>query len=289
MRGLAEARCPECGCRYEWDELVNREKWVHPFLFEHHPKREYRSFWQTISGGWRPLAFWSSVRPSHAPAPRRLIRYWILTFGSLLLINVALTLVVEYTFPPTFRWAANTPHQANLGPLIALWNQWINCLISNIALRGLAIFTFVMMLWPWLTLAALLVFQISMSRARIRAVHVLRCVIYCADVQLTIAFVALLCSPAILSEPNRFINPNVTLVDYLLSAAWIIAYLIIIGRLMIAYILYLHFSHPVSVVLTAQLMAALFFFVIVNYGLGINAFENVFFGLNDWLYRLHIA
>ena len=36
-------------------------------------------------------------------------------------------------------------------------------------------------LWPWLTFLSLMVFRISMRRARVKSVHVLRCVLYSAD------------------------------------------------------------------------------------------------------------
>jgi hypothetical protein len=282
MRGLAEPRCPECGCRYEWNELLNRDKWVHPYLFEHHPERKFRSFWKTILNGWRPVAFWTSVRPSHEPAPRRLILYWLLSFVPLLLVTIALAVAIAIVFKPNFGWRADVPSL----PADA-WNLWIDCLIFNSALRALTVFTFVMMLWPWLTMAALLVFQISMQKARIRGVHVLRCVIYSADIQLTIALLVLACTPLILSEPGG-INQTFTPLDYALWVVCDAAYLFIIARLMIAYVLYLHFSHPVSVVLVSQVIAALLFSAFVIFGLGINIFEGVFFGLNNWLYRLHI-
>jgi hypothetical protein len=36
--------------------------------------------------------------------------------------------------------------------------------------------------WAWLTFAAMLIFRISMRRARVRPVHALRCVVYSSDV-----------------------------------------------------------------------------------------------------------
>jgi len=40
------------------------------------------------------------------------------------------------------------------------------------------------MAWPWLTFAALMIFQASMRRAKVQRSHVLRCVIYSADLSI---------------------------------------------------------------------------------------------------------
>src|SRR4051794_2250110 len=65
LRGLAAAvpdapRCPECGYRFEWAELLVARQHRHPYLFEQHPERNARSFLRTLLGGLRPARFWSS-------------------------------------------------------------------------------------------------------------------------------------------------------------------------------------------------------------------------------------
>ena len=44
LRGLADARCPECGARFTWRELLDPALRIHPYLFEHHPNRASHSF-----------------------------------------------------------------------------------------------------------------------------------------------------------------------------------------------------------------------------------------------------
>ena len=51
LRGLSEPRCPECGYRFDWDALLDPTKRLHPYLFEHHPERNVRSFVRTFLGG----------------------------------------------------------------------------------------------------------------------------------------------------------------------------------------------------------------------------------------------
>ena len=78
LRGQAEPRCPECGYRFEWPQLLDPELKRHPYLFEHHPRRNVRSFVRTLVGGFLPRRFWRSLRPSQPSAPRRLVLYWVL-------------------------------------------------------------------------------------------------------------------------------------------------------------------------------------------------------------------
>ena len=78
LRGQPEPRCPECGYRFEWPQLPDPALKRHPYLFEHHPRRNVRSFVRTLLGGVLPRRFWRSLRPSQPSAPRRLVLYWVL-------------------------------------------------------------------------------------------------------------------------------------------------------------------------------------------------------------------
>src|SRR5206468_1928546 len=49
--------------------------------------------------------------------------------------------------------------------------------------------------WPWLTFFALMIFRFSMSRARVRTIHVLRCVLYSYDVVLWAGVILLVVLP----------------------------------------------------------------------------------------------
>src|SRR3954470_19199054 len=79
LRGLREPRCPECGYRFRWADLTDPARRVHPYLFEHHPERNWRSFWQTALGGLRPVRFWTSLVPTQPQRSFRMILYWVLT------------------------------------------------------------------------------------------------------------------------------------------------------------------------------------------------------------------
>src|SRR5260221_14069848 len=71
LRGLTEPRCPECGYRFEWKVLADAKTHLHPYLFEHHPEGNFRSFWQTAWGGLRPWRFWRELHAAQASRPGR--------------------------------------------------------------------------------------------------------------------------------------------------------------------------------------------------------------------------
>ena len=42
LRGLVDPRCPECGYRFNWPELLDPTLRRHEYLFEHHPRHKFR-------------------------------------------------------------------------------------------------------------------------------------------------------------------------------------------------------------------------------------------------------
>src|SRR6266571_1071740 len=75
LRGLSEPRCPECGYRFEWAELLNVDGTRHPFLFEHYPKNNVWSFCRTFLATTFPRKFWRTVTPTQPVKVRRLLIY----------------------------------------------------------------------------------------------------------------------------------------------------------------------------------------------------------------------
>src|SRR3954468_9334459 len=76
LRGLVEPRCPECGHTFDWQDILNAGLHIHPYLFEHHPRHNVRSFFRTLLGSALPQQFWHTLKTTHRPIPRRLLRYW---------------------------------------------------------------------------------------------------------------------------------------------------------------------------------------------------------------------
>jgi hypothetical protein len=134
-------------------------------------------------------------------------------------------------------------------PRLATW-------VASYDIRGGATVLVALMClaWPWLTLAALLVFQVSLRRARLRSSHVLRCVLYSGDVVFWLAPpVALMALSVwfwgIWPPPNP------------LGGAWPLVpagvMLLLNYRLLNAYGRYLRFDHAAATVAASQVMVGL--------------------------------
>jgi hypothetical protein len=107
--------------------------------------------------------------------------------------------------------------------------------------------------WPWLTLAALMIFRASMRRATVRTVHVLRCTLYCCDAAPWLALgVAMLVPPMVAYlDWGRYIGwDDLAVAAPLFAAAttW---------RLSAAYRHYLQFDHPFETAVASQVIVLL--------------------------------
>ncbi len=103
----------------------------------------------------------------------------------------------------------------------------------------------VVLLWPWITLLALMIFQASMRRAKIKAIHVVRCVVYGCDFALLALTVLMGCF--YLSHDEQL-----CLFVALICCAPVATY-----RLTMAYKYYLRFDHPGWTIVASQLVVAL--------------------------------
>lgn len=83
LRGLTEARCPECGLRFEWDGVLERAAGsLDHVLFERQWRtRPLRSFVGTVARTLVPWRFWPglarSSRPSVLPLGVLLLLVWL--------------------------------------------------------------------------------------------------------------------------------------------------------------------------------------------------------------------
>jgi hypothetical protein len=180
--GQAEPRCPECGYRFSWHELLRARQYRHPYLFEHHGRP--RSFVRTLVAGLSPRRFWSSLNAGHAIHAPRLAAYALvsslmvaLTASAGLFAAKALT---TYQQDKLLSWRTTATRRPYVTPTFdVIFRDAADTLRDPTGLYRLLLL--VCLLWPWATLAVLLVFQTSMRRARIRPGHVVRCVVYSGD------------------------------------------------------------------------------------------------------------
>lgn len=214
LRGLQQPRCPECGFTFSWDQLLHAERDRHPYLFEHQPRHNLRSLWKTYWTDCRPRRFWSQLSPVHPVKVRRLLLYWVLANVGLLVAVLAspsqqawqlyrLTQLIRRSlvYVPSTGMYVRRGMPLSSGNYIspATVYAWAPPVLSWQFLRLCFTYKFenatdwaalTVMVWPWLTLAALLIFQASMRRVKIRMVHMLRLAIYGCDFSLLVVLAA---------------------------------------------------------------------------------------------------
>lgn len=136
---------------------------------------------------------------------------------------------------------------------------------SSDAPRRLVPLVVLYLAWPWATMGVLQIFSASMRKARVRKTHVLRCIIYSADIAAWAAILAL----------------TLTLTGFAAGAVlgyrWIASYLpwfsvgslllfVAIGfwyRLGTAYRTYLKFDHPFLTIVSSQIIVFLAFLYLI--------------------------
>jgi hypothetical protein len=120
-------------------------------------------------------------------------------------------------------------------------------------------------LWAAATCGSLMVFRLSMRRARIKPVHVVRCVVYSFDPLFWAGLVGLLLATAAvlidLFAVATFAYLLALTAVMLISVTGLWLAVTVVYRLWTAYRLYLRFEHALLTVLASQLIAAL---VMVN-------------------------
>ena len=113
--------------------------------------------------------------------------------------------------------------------------------------------------WPWLTFVTLLLFGISMRRARVRRIHVLRCCLYSADILVWMGLILLGTLAIIIIVPSSP-GPGSLLRTLMSGSGGVFALvggLIWLWRLRTAYARYLRFDHSFATVLASQIIVAL--------------------------------
>ncbi len=251
--GLDSPRCPECGYRFAWEEVLDPRRRKHPYLFEHHPERNVVSWLQTFRGALRPKTFWTTLHPVQQSYPGRMLAYWLV--GLLPYLLMILFLTALECIQEAYSGAPGRP-----GSLLAsaqgrdeLWAVISDGLQRGIHVASIAFWVMLPMVWVPLTCLGLFLYWISMRRARIRRVHIVRAVLYCFDPAAWMLFASMAAALNIAMLFLTFLDINWLLNSSLLLAAWLFC----VYRLTCAYRLYLRFDHPWLTVLSSQVVALL--------------------------------
>jgi hypothetical protein len=116
--------------------------------------------------------------------------------------------------------------------------------------------------WPWLTLLTLLIFSASMRQAKVRTVHVLRCVLYSCDAGLWLV-------PLVTFGAAAFSDwlSGSTYSALLARQRGLLLVPLVFGaftayRLAAAYRFYLRFDRPGATAIAAQMIVAMLVLVV---------------------------
>jgi len=281
LRGLTEPRCPECGYRFAWCEILDPTLRLHPYLFEHHPERNFWSFWKTFAGHLRPIRFWKQLHPRQPSHPNRIFKYWLCILVAYLL---TITAVIGATVPSvrafSNQYRAALPKDPVLRHASLKWRfgdrfqehaTVQDCLdweypVSTIGIARKLLFgnrnpvgpmVLLVMFWPWLTLTTFYIFRNSLGRASIRFDHLLRIVVYSSDA------VIWPCAGGVLAVAGLFLLQfgRTPLMRDSIATGWVsifgIAALLWLTRLMVGFKYYLRYERPVTIAFISQLILVL--------------------------------
>lgn len=279
LRGLPEPRCPECGYRFHWPDLLDPTRRKHPFVFEHHPNRNVWSFAKTLWAGTRPARFWRSLHPAQPASLRRLIQY----------VVIVATFVVSASLPGIVGGAvamaagnrgfrtriqqrvARDPTyalQLNIAPFSSVkeWMDHVAPPVLSVAFvrdlvqtvrrtNRIVILCAVYVTWPALTLAALLIFRWSMRRARVRTIHVFRCIAYTFDTTVWMVLAFLVAGSAMAAYT---MSPSIADSLFALLLLFVgVSLAMMTYRLSVAYRVYLQFDRPFATAVASQAIVVL--------------------------------
>lgn len=136
--------------------------------------------------------------------------------------------------------------------------------------QELAPFAALYLSWPWATFGVLQIFSASMRKARVRKMHVLRCIIYSADIAAWAAIAGLSMIFACFALGALFgFDWFATLLAWISIGSMLVV--IAVGfcyRLGTAYRMYLKFDHPFLTILSSQIIVFLAFLFLVVSSLG---------------------
>lgn len=279
LRGLIEPRCPECGYQFTWQEILDPTLRTHPYIFEHHPESNFRSFLRTWLSGFRPRRFWRLLHPAQPSVPGRIARYWAIIATIFVGTSMLLTFIIAKSLATTNRiyrpshanWLhSSTDWKAEIVLKHGSVEQYLDYefpvtiggamsqILFDLEASPAGLVILGLLAWPWASTISLMVYQFSMRRARVHNSHLMRITCYSSD---TILVVCMYAWPYILLqalEQGQWIPTGSAL---LMSKGLVVIFaasaLFWLFRLAIACKYYLNFQHPYSMVLASQIIAFL--------------------------------
>ena len=207
---------------------------------------------------WRnrwPWRFWRDVSPANPVSVWRLLVYWALvgtTATVALLVPLPHGYWTDESQAYSYSYLPTPPTGLDLigAECLRTWTAVRDDLLSP----GVIGPPLLVLAWPWLSVAALMLFRLSMRQAKISSAHVLRTAVYGCDL-----------GPAVWVAVVLFLSAGVSPVGWTSAESGApLAYLALFCgglatvRLTVAYARYLRFHLPLATVLASQVVVVLF-------------------------------
>lgn len=244
LYGLTNNRCPECGEEFTWEDALDRHARQRKPLFENRWRDEtLRSFVRTWRWTLWPPKIWRFVDLHDPPRLRALVAF-VLIMHAAFYLCASLLVTVEIMLAGGLGIGAT----ASFGALV---QNFAARLVEAMSGRfGVEEAFWLFACWTVCTLLALLVFQQSMRRSKVKAGHVLRVAVFAT--QAIPILVLLVVHGLLISESVGWIRgvpgDAYPLFFVLLFAIWSIRR---------AYRDYLRIPHSLAVAIASQLMAGM--------------------------------
>jgi hypothetical protein len=243
LRGLTTPRCPECGYHFTWEEVLDPNRRVHPYLFEHHPESNVDSFIRTAFGSYRSRRFWQSLNPVMPSRPIRLGLFY--AASSVIFLMAMFVGCLANSAAVYYMW----PNAWGSAPNMLVWIYFNGGLRFDTFAYGLPF-----VVWPLYSGAFLSVFGITLKRKKLKTSHVMRCAIYGGHpmVWIPVLFVWLLADLLEVYMTGMRAMARLNL-DMLASLSLIFAVL----RLRTAIVHYLRIPHATATTILVVIMSVL--------------------------------
>ncbi len=245
--GLNETRCPECGEAFTWEQALDDHHRKRKPLFEYRWRDEpirslVRTWWLAI----RPWKLWRVVDLHDPPRVRPLL---VFAFSSVLAL-LAVVITIEAVPEVISEWQFNRLRASRGLPALNLFATlpWrIDYMFRSVFLPG---YGRVIGSWGLFSFLALLLFQQSMKKCRVRTAHIFRVWVY--TVAAIVPWVAgvIFISTALLGTSPFFQNETTAG-----TFVWTVGYATL--ALQLAYSRYIRMRHSLGVTIASQVIAVL--------------------------------
>ncbi|MDB5326309.1 MAG: hypothetical protein JWM57_1878 [Phycisphaerales bacterium] len=238
LRGLPEPRCPECGYAFEWDELREQARrktlwfYEHAGTFKSHRQTRLRSLW--------PFKFWREIHAYTDANPHRLTIYRSSTMVLCAIVMAPLIVALPY-FYSAMRGLAS---QAGMNfSTVGLGSQpahswWMEQLARYFYFIRLPSFVPEIVAVPMVVVCAFglgLYWRLlgtSVTRARIKPVHLARVSAYTADVLPALLLLTVIANQAwyIFGQNSEFVRTSDVLLKLMVNV--LLVPLLVLGPLL---------------------------------------------------------